>query len=82
MRVCELLAFNRELLGKMVSAGIRHDDYKHVELYNEYTVMKECGEKVTYIVAHLSEKYNLSERFIYSFISRMKREITVHPVQR
>ena len=81
MKVCELLAFNQELLEKMVSAGIRHDDYRHVELYNEYTVMKERGEKVTYIVAHLSDRYKLSERFIYAFVSRMKKEITVQPMQ-
>jgi Mor family transcriptional regulator len=81
MKVCELLAFNQELLGKMVGAGIKYDDYKHVELYNEYTAMKARGEKVTYIVAHLSERYNLSERFIYAFIARMKKEITAQPLQ-
>jgi hypothetical protein len=81
MRVYELLAFNKELLNKLVSTGIRPDDYKYIELYNEYAALKAQGEKVTYIVAHLSEKYELSERFIYSFISRMKREITVQTVQ-
>jgi hypothetical protein len=81
MKVCELLSFNKELLNKLVSAGIRYDDYKHVELYSEYAALKAQGEKVTYIIAHLSDKYSLSERFIYSFISRMKREITVQPVQ-
>jgi Mor family transcriptional regulator len=81
MKVCELLAFNRELLGRMISAGIRPDDYKHVELYNEYTAMKGRGEKVTYIIAHLSDKYKLSERFIYAFVSRMKKDITAQPIQ-
>ena len=81
MKVYELLTFNRELLSKMVVAGVRYDDYRHVELYNEYTAMKERGEKVTYIITHLSDKYHLSERFIYAFVSRMKKEITVQPMQ-
>jgi Mor family transcriptional regulator len=81
MKAHELLSFNKELLGKIAGAGIRHDDYKHIELYNEYSALKERGEKVTYIVAHLSDKYRLSERFIYAFVARMKKEVTAYSIQ-
>jgi Mor family transcriptional regulator len=50
-------------------------------MYNEYLALKAQGEKVTYIIAHLSDKYRLSERFIYNFVARMKKEITVYSVQ-
>jgi Mor family transcriptional regulator len=81
MRVYELLSFNKELLNRLISAGIKPDDCRWVELYREYELMKERGEKVTYIVAHLSDRYKLSERFIYAFVSRMKKEITAQPMQ-
>ena len=81
MKVHELLSFNKELLSRLIGAGIKPDDCRWVELYREYELMKERGEKVTYIIAHLSDKYRLSERFIYSFVSRMKRDITVQPMQ-
>jgi hypothetical protein len=81
MKTHELLSFNRELLGKIAGAGIRRDDYKHIELYNEYSTLKKQGEKVTYIIAHLSDKYKLSERFIYAFVARMKKEITAYSIQ-
>ena len=82
MKVYELLTFNKELLNKIVVAGIRHDDYQYIGLYDEYAAMKERGEKLTYIIAHLSDKYKLSERFIYAFIARMKKDIaTAQPMQ-
>jgi Mor family transcriptional regulator len=81
MKAYELLSFNKELLGKIAEAGIRHDDYKHIELYNEYSALKERGEKVTYIVAFLSQKYKISERNIYTITARMARDVTAQPLQ-
>ena len=62
MKVYELLTFNKELLNKIVVASIRHDDYQYIGLYDEYAAMKERGEKVTYIIAHLSDRYHLSRQ--------------------
>ncbi len=76
MKVYELLSFNRELIDKIYSAGIKVEDYRYVDLYMEYQHLKDRGDKVTYIVTHLSEKYSISERQVYSIVNRMQRDIT------
>lgn len=82
MKVYEILSFNRELLKKIHIAGIKPDDYKYVDLYAEYEAMKAAGEKVTYIVTSLSDRYDISERQVYSIIGKMGREVsTANAVQ-
>lgn len=76
MKVYELLSFNKELLLKIHIAGLKIDDYKYVDLYADYLHLKDRGEKVTYIVTHLSYKYGISERKVYNIVSRMQDEIT------
>lgn len=76
MKVYELLSFNKELLLKIHIAGLKVDDYKYVDLYADFLHLKNDGEKVTYIVSHLSHKYAISERQVYSIVRRMENEIT------
>ena len=72
MEIIELLNFNKELLNKIYNTGIRLDDFLYIDLYNEYIEKKKQGEKVTYIVAIISEKYSVSERKVYNIIRRFK----------
>ncbi|MFR9651401.1 MAG: hypothetical protein SNG35_05200 [Rikenellaceae bacterium] len=82
MKVYELLSFNKELLLKIHIAGLKVDDYKYVDLYSDYLQLKGAAEKVTYIVQHLSDKYDISERQVYSIVHRMQQDIaTAIPVQ-
>jgi hypothetical protein len=74
MKVIELVSFNKELLGKIRDAGIRLDDYTYIDLYDEYQAMRRNGEKISYIVAVLSEKYDISERKIYYLIKRLNSD--------
>jgi hypothetical protein len=74
MKVIELLKLNRELLTVCRSAGIRLDDVRYIELYNEYSRLLADGEKITYIVAALSDKYGVCERTVYDLIRRLKAE--------
>ncbi len=76
MKVYELLRFNRELLRRIHHAGIRPDDYKYADLYTEYQERLAGGEKVTYIVATLAMRYNVSERQVYNLIGKFGSEIT------
>ena len=62
MKIIEVLKFNRELIKKLKIAGIRLEDEEFVDLYTDYTMLLEHGEKVSYIVARLSDKYAVSER--------------------
>ena len=74
MKVIEVLKFNRELLRKLKSAGIRLEDEEYVDLYTDYTSLIEKGEKVSYIVAHLAVKYSVSDRKVYDLIRRFQSD--------
>lgn len=76
MKVYELLTFNRELLKRFHSAGIKLEDYKYLDLYNEYTEAVARGEKVTYIVASLAGRYGISERQVYNLVGKFSQEVT------
>lgn len=74
MTVFEILSFNRELLSRLFSTGVKANDYVYVDLYNDYMQMHGSGYKMTYIVAVLSEKYAVSERKVYSIIGRLGKD--------
>lgn len=74
MKVFELINFNRELLKKLQDAGIRLDDVRYINLYSDYVDMYQQGEKVSYIVATLSEKYAVSERKVYGLLKRFQSD--------
>lgn len=69
MKVIEIINFNRELLKKLQEAGVRLEDVQYVELYSEYMYRTSQGEKVSYVVAVLSEKYSVSERTFMPWLS-------------
>jgi hypothetical protein len=74
MKVIELLNFNRELLKRLQAAGIRLEDAYYIDLYADYARLLEQGEKVSYTVAVLSEKYSVSERKIYTLVKRFQSD--------
>ena len=74
MKTFEILNFNRELLNNIQKAGIRLDDVRFVDLYKDYNMMLGQGEKVSYAVAVLAEKYGVCERKVYGLIKRFKSD--------
>lgn len=74
MKVIEVVKFNRELLSRMKAAGIKLEDAQYVDLFQDYTEMLDSGEKMSYIVLALAEKYSVSERKVYSLIKRFKSD--------
>jgi len=76
MKIHELVSFNRELLERLHAAGVRHDDYRYVDLYTDYLRLTASGAKVTYVVARLSARHGVSERQVYNLVRRFAREIT------
>ena len=83
MKVFEILNFNREPLKRLQQAGIRIEDVEYIDLYNDYRVMLGGGEKVSYIVATLADRYHVSERtkeshlFISHQISRLSLSVVI-----
>ena len=48
------------------------EDVQYIELYNDYNRLLDEGEKVSYIVAVLAERYNVCERKVYTLIKRLQ----------
>lgn len=76
MTVFEILNFNRELITKLGRIGFRTEDCRYIDLYDEYVKMKRRGDKVTYIVLYLADKYGVSERKVYDIIKRFGSDCT------
>lgn len=74
MKVIEILNFNRELLKRLQASGIRLEDARYIDLYSDYTRLLDQGEKVSYVVAVLSEKYSVSERKVHALVKRFQSD--------
>lgn len=74
MKIFEILNFNRELLNRLHDYGVRMEDTRYIDLYQEYSRMLSDGEKVSYIVISLADKYKVSERKVYSLIKRFQMD--------
>ena len=71
MTVYETLKICGSLIENLEKAGIRSSDYKYVGLFEDFREARERGEKVAYIVACLSSRYNVSERSVYEIVKRL-----------
>ena len=80
MTVFEILNFNRELINRLCRIGFKPEDCRYIDLYSDYERMKNNGEKVTYIVPHLSSEYGISERKVYEVIKRFGKHCTADAV--
>ena len=80
MKIIEIVKINRELLKNLHTAGVRMEDAEYINLYADYHKLKENGEKVSYIVAVLSDCYSVSERTVYSLIKRFSSECNLFAV--
>lgn len=74
MKIFEILSFNRELLYRLSKAGVKTDDYRYIDLFRDFTEMMDEGNKTTYIVAVLAEKYAISVRKVYSVIRHLRSD--------
>lgn len=80
MTIFEILNFNKELINRLRIAGIRLDDTLYIDLFADYRKLVNNGDKVSYAVAILANKYNISERKVYSILRRFKSECTFNAV--
>ena len=80
MKVYEILSLNHDFLKMLQKFGITLADGKWVELYHEYKKMKDMDHKMVYIVAFLSEKYEICERKVYKTIKSMEKDCLIDAV--
>ena len=80
MTLFEILNFNKELIDRLISVGVKLDDCRYVTLYADYMKMRRRGEKVTCIVTVLSDRYKVSERKVYNIIKKFETNCTAGAV--
>lgn len=80
MKVFEIINLNRGLLDVFLKVGIHTSDVKYLELYNDYAKLHGEGDKVSYIVAILADKYGVSERKVYALIKRFETDCNIFAV--
>ena len=71
MFAVDLIKISRVTLELLSKSDIRIDDWRYLELYDRYKSMIEEGNKVSYVVALLSEEYGISEASVYRVIKRL-----------
>lgn len=70
MIVADLVKISAKMMEMLSKHGIDMSDYQYIDLYDEYLEMVSNGDKVTYVVTYLAEKYKTSERSIYRLLKR------------
>lgn len=76
MTYYDILNFCREPIKRLTAMGFRADDCQYIELYGDFVRMRSGGGKTTWAVAVLAEKYQISERKVYSIIKRFGMRCT------
>ena len=74
MKVADLVKFSGEMLKRLHDFGITTDDYRYLPLYDDFERMRSEGNKTTYIVAILSQRYGICERKVYKVVRRFAQD--------
>ena len=74
MTVYEALKLCGGVIERLEKAGVRPSDHKYVALFEDYRRAKQRGEKVSYIITCLAERYDMSERSVYDVVKRLDND--------
>lgn len=77
MKVVEILKIGQNLIETLQKSCVKLDDVKYISMYDEYTELINLGNKKSYVVALLSEKYCISERQVYYLIKRFDADCKI-----
>ena len=75
MLAIDLVRFCGEILKRLSDADIRLDDYKYVEMCDEYCNLVESGHKKEYAMAIVTEKYGVSESTVRRAVRRLNKAV-------
>lgn len=76
MKVIEILKISGDLLKLMSENDVMRDDYRYIEMYDEFVNMRSLGVKYSEAVRLLSEDYGISKTTIERAMSRLSREVS------
>jgi hypothetical protein len=75
MKVYEAIQLCKPFIDSLKNYNIKVDYIKHMDLYNDFTRLKDEGHKITYISSYLAGVYNVSERTVYAIVKKMEEEV-------
>lgn len=76
MTIYKILTLHKPLLETLNKLGItRTEEAYYTSIYQEYLEHIKKGDKVSFVTLKLAEKYNLSQRTIYSIVKKLSREV-------
>ena len=74
MKVVELLKIGRDLLKVMSKADVKRDDWRFIDSYEHFKVMRSHGVKHTEAIRMLSRENNVSTRTLERVFKRLGAE--------
>lgn len=77
LTVYSLLKLNIYQVKLMSECDLPPHYYRYIPLFEEYLVMLDDGMKKNYIIAKLSETYDVSESTVKRVIKALSRRVTV-----
>ena len=77
MKRVELIQFNADFLKRLQKVGVKLDDWQYADIVDDYNRMINDGQKRTYAILKLSEKYKISERCVYDLLKRLCEDCKV-----
>ena len=70
-----LLKININQVKIMSKFGLSVEDVRHIPMYEEYLSLRQDRLKTTHIIAHLAEKYYVSESTVKRVIKRLSNRV-------
>ena len=77
MKAYELLKINEGALKLLSAHSLEVTDVSMIPLIDDYMRLSNDGEKKTYVIKFLEDKYGVSERTIYRAIGKLMRDVTI-----
>lgn len=74
--VHDILTENAAMLRALARAGVAIEDVNDLTIYDDFVRLTESGVKTTYVVAHLCDQYERSERTIWRIVRKFRRVVT------
>lgn len=73
----DLLKMNQSVLKIFIDNKIDMKDVERLQIFEEYTDMRNRGEKYGYVIHYLAEKYKCAPRSILNIAKRMTSDVTL-----
>ena len=74
MKVAKLVKIGGELLKLLSEVDVRRDDWRYIELYEQYVNMRDMGIKYRATIEILSKEYNISRASVERIVKRLGKE--------